>query len=511
MPLERMTDVGRSEFAREDFQVPIRAVELCVKGLSPRSFPIKLKPIDLKVVSYQFPKTTEGIRVFRSSGSNSEQADEWYGHTQTGLPDRGSRYVSDKPIPNSDKSTFLSTLTERRTGSCDKSRQSVTRFRPPEDAVKIEDRLFYLLQPPLEQLVRGERLDFPFDPFPYQLDGIAFLFPRHAAVLADEMGLGKTMQAITAIRLLLCCGELRNVLLVCPKPLVSNWLREFSTWAPEVPVVPIQGSAATRVYQWGNNDIAVRIANYEVLMRDRDVLLEINQNFDLVVLDEAQRIKNTRSTTSQIVRAISRKRSWALTGTPVENSQDDLVGIFEFVSPGCLRPEMSMSVMAKSVRECLLRRTKDMVLEDMPPKLYRDAELELTPEQQLSYEKAETEGVVRLESLDEQLTIQHVFELVLRLKQICNFDPVTGSSAKLERLVADMEEVAASGQKAILFSQWVNTIALLRPAMERFGVSEYHGKVPSSQRETVIQQFKEDPSKHLIMMSYGSGSVGLNL
>lgn len=511
MPLERMIDVGRSEFAREDFQVPIRAVELCVKGLSPRSFPIKLKPIDLKVVSYQFPKTTEGIRVFRSSGSNSEQADEWYGHTQTGLPDRGSRYVSDKPIPNSDKSIFLSTLTERRTGPCDKAQQSVTRFRPPEDAVKIEDRLFYLLQPPLEQLVRGERLDFPFDPFPYQLDGIAFLFPRHAAVLADEMGLGKTMQAITAIRLLLCCGELRNVLLVCPKPLVSNWLREFSTWAPEVPVVPIQGSAATRVYQWGNNDIAVRIANYEVLMRDRDVLLEINQNFDLVVLDEAQRIKNTRSTTSQIVRAISRKRSWALTGTPVENSQDDLVGIFEFVSPGCLRPEMSMSVMAKSVRECLLRRTKDMVLEDMPPKLYRDAELELTPEQQLSYEKAETEGVVRLESLDEQLTIQHVFELVLRLKQICNFDPVTGSSAKLERLVADMEEVAASGQKAILFSQWVNTIALLRPAMERFGVSEYHGKVPSSQRETVIQQFKEDPSKHLIMMSYGSGSVGLNL
>ncbi|MGB7346006.1 MAG: DEAD/DEAH box helicase, partial [Pirellulaceae bacterium] len=121
-----------------------------------------------------------------------------------------------------------------------------SRIKPPNDIVKLQDRLYYLLQPPLDLLVGSGQLTFPFEPFPYQLDGIAFLFPRYAGVLADEMGLGKTMQAISTIRLLLCSGELRSVLMVCPKPLVTNWLREFSVWAPEIPIVAIEGNAAKR-------------------------------------------------------------------------------------------------------------------------------------------------------------------------------------------------------------------------------------------------------------------------
>jgi len=119
--------------------------------------------------------------------------------------------------------------------------------------------------------------------------------------------------------------------------------------------------------------------------------------------------------------------------------------------------------------------------------------------------------VIQLTELEEELTIQHVFELVLRLKQICNFDPVTGSSIKLDRLVADMEEVAASGQKAIVFSQWVNSIDQMRPALQRFNPVEYHGRIPHKKREGVIEQFKGDPNCHMILMSYGAGSVGLNL
>ncbi|MEM9645365.1 MAG: C-terminal helicase domain-containing protein, partial [Planctomycetota bacterium] len=109
------------------------------------------------------------------------------------------------------------------------------------------------------------------------------------------------------------------------------------------------------------------------------------------------------------------------------------------------------------------------------------------------------------------LTVQHVFELVLRLKQICNFDPVTGSSCKLERLVADMEEVAACGHKAIVFSQWTKSIDKMRGALERFGTQEYHGKIPHKKREEVIDRFKNDDNSHVILMSYGAGSVGLNL
>ncbi|MBP85989.1 MAG: helicase [Planctomycetaceae bacterium] len=368
-----------------------------------------------------------------------------------------------------------------------------------------------MLQPPLETILNSESLHMPLEPFPYQYEGVAFLYTRYAAILADEMGLGKTMQAITSIRLLLRASEVRGVLLICPKPLVTNWKREFTTWAPEIPVSIIEGNQTKRHWLWQQPHLPVKIANYELLMRDRDVVLDSGLSFDLVVLDEAQRIKNRSSTTSQITRAITRTRNWALTGTPIENSSEDLVGIFEFLSPGYLHSGMTARRMGKAAGDYILRRTKDRVMTDMPPKLFRDAELDLSPEQWASYKTAEDEGIVQLEDMGSELTIQHVFELVLRLKQICNFDPATGASSKLERLEADLEEVVASGRKAIVFSQWVKTLDKMRDRLKRFGTLEYHGKIPSKKRDGVISQFKEDPSKHVILMSYGAGSVGLNL
>jgi len=188
-----------------------------------------------------------------------------------------------------------------------------------------------------------------------------------------------------------------------------------------------------------------------------------------------------------------------------------LVGIFEFLSPGYLRAGMPLRRMAELVGDHMLRRTKELVQPDMPPKLYRDAELDLTPEQRATYEIAENEGVMRLDEMGEEITIQHVFELVLRLKQICNFDPASGASSKLERLEADLEEVAASGKKAIVFSQWTNTIEAIRDRLARFHPLEYHGKIPSNKRDAVLQAFKDDRRHSVILMSYGAGSVGLNL
>jgi len=401
-------------------------------------------------------------------------------------------------------------------GAGNQGRRS-TRVRPPRDIIKLEDRLAFLLQPSLEQLFHDRRLYFPFQPFPYQMEGIAFLYPRHEAVLADEMGLGKTMQAITTIRLLLRSREIRSVLLVCPKPLVTNWRREFELWAPEIPLCVVEGDQQRREWLWKQPGTPVRIANYELLMRDRHLLErplgggEASVGFDLVALDESQRIKNRTSTTSRVVRAITRRRSWALTGTPIENSTEDLVGIFEFLAPGLLDPEMKPTRMGRTVSDSILRRTKEQVLTDMPPKLFRDADLELSPEQRETYELAETDGVVRLTELGDSLSVQHVFELVLRLKQICNFDPATGASSKLDRLRADLEEIARSGRKAIVFSQWVDTLRRLSRAISPFGPMEYHGKIPSGKRDAVIERFRDDPSKHVLLMSYGAGSVGLNL
>lgn len=386
-----------------------------------------------------------------------------------------------------------------------------TRLKPPGDIVKLKDRLYFVLQPSIETLLADSSLDFPCVPFPYQFEGVAFLYPRVAAVLADEMGLGKTMQAITAIRMLVHAGEIRSVLLVCPKPLVTNWRREFGLWAPELPLAVIDGDQEKRRWQWQVADAPIKIANYEALNRDRRIVAGGDLHFDLVVLDESQRIKNRNSTTSHVVRAISRTRSWALTGTPVENSPEDLVGIFDFVAPGHLSADMKPRAMGRAAGEYVLRRTKDKVLTDLPPKLFRDAELELTPEQRHTYQLAEDEGVLRLSEMGNEATIHHVFELILRLKQICNFDPATGESAKLERLAADLEEVAASGQKAIVFSQWVESLQALGRRLRRFGTLEYHGQIPSRKRDAVIEQFRDDPSRHVLLMSYGAGGVGLNL
>jgi len=392
-----------------------------------------------------------------------------------------------------------------------------TRIKPPSDVIKLEDRLGYILQPSLESLLAERSLAFPFHPFPFQFEGIAFLYPRHAAILADEMGLGKTMQAITAIRLLLRRGEMRSVLLICPKPLVSNWQREFGLWAPEVPLTVIEGDQSKRIWQWQLPDVPVKIANYELLHRDGEIFQRCDESggpavhFDLVVLDESQRIKNRSSTTNQVARTISRQRNWALTGTPVENSAEDLVGIFEFLAPGFLSPELKPRTMGRAVSDYVLRRTKDQVLKELPPKLFRDAELDLTHQQHESYRMAEDEGVLRLTKLGDSAAIQHIFELVLRLKQICNFDPATGESSKLERLEADVEEIANSGRKAIVFSQWVGTLQILAGRLKRFGTLQYHGKVPPKKRDAVIKRFRDDSRKHVILMSYGAGGVGLNL
>jgi SNF2 family DNA or RNA helicase len=113
--------------------------------------------------------------------------------------------------------------------------------------------------------------------------------------------------------------------------------------------------------------------------------------------------------------------------------------------------------------------------------------------------------------MGETITVQHIFELVMRLKQICNFDPLTGQSAKLEQLAADMAEVADSGRKAIVFSQWVEPLEVIARTLAPFGPLLYHGKVANRDRQPILDRFKTDPSKHVILMSYGTGSVGLNL
>ena len=445
----------------------------------------------------------------------------WFSPTETGKPADSSTSNSnnlfdpyaDQAVPANDvnASAEAGDVSDQTADAGDKKKRSRTRLKAPSDVIKLEDRLFYLLQPPLENLLADRTMEFPFEPFPFQYAGIAFLFPRHNAILADEMGLGKTMQAISTVRMLLRAGYIRDVLLICPKPLVTNWQREFKTWAPEVTVSVIKGNQHQRRWHWQSDTTMVKVANYELLTRDEAMVVDPERKYDLVILDEAQRIKNKGNSTSQVVQRIPRRRSWALTGTPIENGIEDLVGICEFAAKGAVTSGMTPREVRTNVKDLILRRTKDLVMKDMPPRLMRDAELPLSPEQQITYNGAENDGVMRLNELGDQLDIKHVFELVLRLKQICNFDPVTGNSSKIDRLVADMEEVAASGQKAIVFSQYVNVLKVIGDRLLPHKPLEYHGRIPSKQRDPILKEFKENPDRKVLLMSYGAGAVGLNL
>jgi SNF2 family DNA or RNA helicase len=385
------------------------------------------------------------------------------------------------------------------------------RAKATADTVVFKDRLLYLLQPPLDGLFEGRQLEVPFEPFPYQLEGIAFLMPRHGALLADEMGLGKTAQAILSLRLLFHQGQIKQALVVCPKPLMHNWARELKMWAPDIPFETFEGDPDERRSMWFVSNCPLKLINYETLTRDAELASDKRVYFDVVVLDEAQRIKNKDSKTAQAVRAINRGRSWALTGTPIENRPDDLVNIFSFVDAGRIPPGTPPRRIPQYASDSILRRTKDDVVPEMPQKIVRDLEVDLTAAQKAAYVRAEEDGVVHLNELGDTVTVQHVFQLVMRLKQICNFDPLTGESAKLEQLLTDMEEVAASGRKAIVFSQWVEPLEVLGKALSQYGALQYHGKIPQNQRTPILDRFKNDPNIHVLLMSYGTGSVGLNL
>ena len=393
----------------------------------------------------------------------------------------------------------------------DRAEKKRIRTRPTSDMVLMKDRLLYLLQPPLDGLFQGKQLEVPFEPFPYQLEGIAFLMPRTSALLADEMGLGKTAQAILALRLMFHQGIIKSALIIAPKPLIHNWCRELTLWAPDLPHEVFPQEPDLRRSAWKVSNCPLKLINYEALTRDAEMAADPGIYFDVVVLDEAQRIKNKDAKTAQAVRSLHRGRSWALTGTPIENHADDLVNIFAFVDPGRVPSDTPPKRIAQLTSDCILRRTKDDVQSDMPPKIVRDLEVELTPNQRYAYDRAENDGIIQLNELGDTISVQHVFHLVMRLKQICNFDPLTGDSAKLEQLMTDMEEVASSGRKAIIFSQWVEPLLVLSKALDRFGPLQYHGRIPQNDRTPILDQFKADPDKHVLLMSYGSGSVGLNL
>ena len=233
--------------------------------------------------------------------------------------------------------------------------------------------------------------------FPYQLDGVRALLAHPSLLLADEMGLGKTIQAIAALRGLFAFGGARAALIVAPVGLVLQWRRELRQWAPELRLSTILGAPGARTGLWRAPDAQVFLCGYETVRTDRYDPAVGGREWDVVILDEAQRIKNPHTEISLAIKQLRRRRSWALTGTPLENRLDDLLSVLDFVAPGRFDPGSYALGLRRLLGEVQLRRRRAEVLDDLPPKLAVQVLIELAPAQRLAYQPVDdVAGVIML-------------------------------------------------------------------------------------------------------------------
>ncbi|MEV0649519.1 DEAD/DEAH box helicase [Phytomonospora sp. NPDC050363] len=375
-------------------------------------------------------------------------------------------------------------------------------------------------------------------PRPYQRHGIAWLgaVAEHGAggLLADDMGLGKTLQTIA---LLAARVTSRPHLVVCPTSVVGNWARELARFAPKLPVIRHHGSGRAGepgAFAAGS----VVITSYSLLLRDVGLLSAVD--WETVVLDEAQQIKNHTAQTARAARRIPARTRIALTGTPVENRLTELWSIMDFANPGLLGPHPRFAKrfaepielrhdpgattrLRELISPYLLRRLKSEVATDLPDKLEWTVACTLTAEQARLYKKAVTGALDA--GLGEGFERHgRVLALLTKLKQICNHpaqflgekDAVLGGrSGKLDRVTEMLGEVVAVGDRALVFTQYRAMGELLAGHLSAElglrSVPFLHGGVTAKGREAMVDAFQDGSAPPILLVSLKAGGTGLNL
>ena len=400
----------------------------------------------------------------------------------------------------------------------------------------------------LEQVKSGHRT---FDVlatklYPYQEQGAMHLAFGRRAMLADDMGLGKTVQAIAAAALLKELRGIERVLVITPASLKHQWAREIRRFT-SLPVTVVQGGQIARRQAYRENAFFT-IVNYELVRRD---LVELEQlRPSLIILDEAQRIKNWRAKTAIVVKQLKSRYAFVLTGTPLENRLDELYSIFQFLDPRILGPlwhfndrfydleeradgsykvigYKNFAELRATVEPYSVRRTRDEVLKDLPERIDNNFFVEMTDPQWQAYDEYK-EIVARLASIAKRrpLTPQEKDRLLkglLKMRIICDAlalhdkeipprdrEKTAPKLRELEHILTD--EIANNGHKALVFSQWSGMLALTAPVVKRVGLGyvTLTGAVPSAKRGGLIERFFEDPDCR-VFLSTDAGGVGLNL
>jgi SNF2 family DNA or RNA helicase len=386
-------------------------------------------------------------------------------------------------------------------------------------------RLAAMLQPEPELLLRQSGpMSWPHTLFDFQGVGVRVLLKARHLLLGDDMGLGKTAQTLAALRVLLHRRQIERALIVAPASLLEQWRRAAAEWAPELRVMVVGGAASMRSWQWRYR-AHLTVVSYETLRADWEGLLSEDIDFaklptrggwDVVILDEAQKIKNRDSAVAQVCKALPRRRSWALTGTPLENRAADAASILEFVTgQSAIFPDVPRLRVLLSKHQ--LRRRKADVLADLPPKIITTLPLPMTPQQRTAYEELEQVGSdalrVALEAGD--LPQEGVMAQITKLQQICNFAPGAATfSAKLDDLRERLGDVIAGGEQALIFTQFTNeTFGARRIARElaHWQPLLFTGDMDAQSRQRALDNFATPGSPPLLIVSLRAGGIGLNL
>jgi superfamily II DNA or RNA helicase len=400
--------------------------------------------------------------------------------------------------------------------------------------MSIWDLLFPLLQPPPFDLTTEEQVFLPAELLPHQPEGVRFLASREAALLGDGVQTGKTIQTIVAIKLLFQTGKIDSALIVCPIPLLIHWQKELEKWSPELGLTVVRSTNKDERRTRWRMPAHVYATNYENIVNDFDDIVAIRgaKGFGLIVADEIQRIKHAGTATAQklkqlvghaptpgflrtaddkLTKSSTCKYRWGLSATPIENSVEDLVSIFEFLKPGLLRREFENEETAKRKIQSyfLRRRTADVVKHFKEPH-HQPVDVEMEGRQLEAYEQAFRESVAELKRLGERVTLTHALAKLQALKQLCNVHLPSGESAKLEWLLDQLEQIKANGDKVLLFTQYIASGRdFLAERLAKIGCLNYGRATTDTQRRACIETFLADASKPVFLANPKVAGVGL--
>ena len=372
---------------------------------------------------------------------------------------------------------------------------------------------------------------------PYQCEGLGWLDYLQkfgfGGILADDMGLGKTVQVLAFLQRRRARRSAKGpTLAVVPRSLVFNWVQEAAKFTPRLCVLDYTGAGRHPLREeFGDHDLI--ITTYGTLRTDIAELSKIE--FDYVILDEAQAIKNAESQAAKAARLLRAKHRLAMSGTPIENHIGELWSIFEFLNPGMLgshpvfkrhtsgtvaTDEGERLLLARALRPFILRRTKSQVVKDLPEKSEQTLHCDMEPAQRVIYEELRAHyrsALLRKETAELNRSKIEVLEALLRLRQAaCHpglIDPTkTGDpSAKLDMLLPQIAEVVEEGHKALVFSQFTSFLSIVRARLDQEGLKYEYLDGRTRNRADRVENFQTNPEISIFLISLKAGGLGLNL